>query len=271
MKERPEIPAEKIIEVTHDTKKIDFSKPFTFMYFDFWYDLAVLPAFLLAVSLSWVAALFLGLRLEGRKNLRILRERGCIVVSNHCHYFDTVFAAIRLFPRKLFITVVQRNYEVPVVRHILRILRALPIPSHPAGFKMITGPIGEALRRGHHVMFLPEGELVFLSQTIYRFRPGAFYQSYIHQTPILPMVYVIERRTFRGREMGPAWVKMTQVVGEPVLPPAPTGAGSFPKEALDDMAETVASWMESTIAEHGGRARKRPARTVGDREAKRAV
>lgn len=250
MKERPEIPEEKIIEVKNDTRKIDFAKPFKFIYFDFWYDLLVFPVFLLAITLLVGASLFFSLRLEGRKNLKILRKRGCIVVSNHCHYFDTVFASYRLFPRKLFITVVQRNYEVPVIRYILRIFRALPIPANPAGFKMITKPIGEALGRGHHVMFLPEGELVFLSQTIYRFRPGAFYQAYIHQAPVLPMVYVIKRRTFRGREMGPAWVKMTQVIGEPVYPPSLTTDGEFPKKALDDMAETVASWMERTIQEH---------------------
>ena len=105
-------------------------------------------------------------------------------------------------------------------------------------------------------MFLPEGELVFLSQTIHRFRPGAFYQSYIHQTPVLPFVYIIKRRKWRGKEMGPAWVKMTQVIGEPIYPPKPVEGDMFPKKELDSMAETAASWMERTIAEYH--------QTVGD-------
>jgi len=250
VKERPDVPEEAIIPVKNDTKTIDFTKPFRFIYFEWWFDLLVFPAFLLAVLLSAGAGLFFGLRLRGRRHMRILRTQGCILVSNHCHYFDTVFASARLFPRRLYITVVQRNYEVPVVRTLLRIFRALPIPGHPAGFRMITEPIGEALSRGRHVMFLPEGELVFLSQTIHRFRPGAFYQAYLHQAPVLPMVYLIDRRSFRGRPLGPAWVKMTQVFGEPVHPPERRGDGTFPKEALDEMAETVASWMERTIAEH---------------------
>ena len=253
MKDRPEVPEDEIIPVNNAKKKIDFSKPYQFVYTGFWYDLAVLPLFLIVCFFSFLSALFFTLSIRGRKNLRGLRTQGHILISNHCHYFDTVLAGYRLFPRKLFITVVQRNYEVPFVRLLLRGLRALPIPSSPAGLKMITKPLGEVLKKGHHVMFLPEGELVFLSQTIHRFRPGAFYMSYIHQAPILPMVYLIRRRRFRGRTMGPAWVKLTQVFGEPIYPPKPTGDAGFPKEELDEMMEKAASWMEERIAEYHGK------------------
>lgn len=250
MKERPEIPEEEIIEVKNDTKKIDFSQPYRFIYNDLWFDILTSPFYLLAGVFVFLSARFFSLRVKGRKNLRILRKQGCVVVSNHCHYYDTVFTSYRIIPRKLFITVVQRNCEVPVVRFILKIFRALPIPGSPVGFKMITGPLGEVLRKGHHVMFLPEGELVFLSQTIHRFRPGAFYQAYIHQTPILPFVYLLKRRTFLGKEMGPAWVRITQVIGEPVYPPALREDEKFPKDELDAFAETVASWMEERISEY---------------------
>ena len=206
--------------------------------------------FILAWIFCFFSARYFSLRLKGRKNLRILRDQGCIIVSNHCHYYDTVFTSYRLLPRKLFITVVQRNFEVPFVRHLLTIFRALPIPGSPAGFKMITEPLGRVLKKGHHVMFLPEGELVVNSQTIHRFRPGAFYQSYIHQVPILPFVYIIRPRRLFGRDLGPALVKFTQVVGEPIYPPKTASDGSFPKQALDDYAETVASWMEERISEY---------------------
>jgi 1-acyl-sn-glycerol-3-phosphate acyltransferase len=115
---------------------------------------------------------------------------------------------------------------------------------------MITRPIGEALRRRYHIHFLPEGELVHLSQTIYRFRIGAFYQSYLHQAPILPMVYVLKRRRLFGKELGPNWIKMTLVFGEPIHPPELREDGKFPKEDLARMSETAASWMERILAEH---------------------
>ena len=114
------------------------------------------------------------------------------------------------------------------------------------GLRMITDPIGEALRRGHHVHFLPEGDLVYLSQTIYRFRLGAFYQSYLHQAPVLPMVYVFRRRRFFRKELGPNWVKMTLVFGEPIYPPKLREDTKFPIEDLERMSEAAASWMERT-------------------------
>lgn len=248
MKERPEIPEEKIFEIKRNTKKIDFTQPYTFIYFDAWFHYLTLPLFLVAIFLATLCRFFFGLRVVGSENKQILGERGCITISNHCHYFDTVFASLTLLPMRLYISVIQRNYEVPIIRAILRIVRAFPIPASPSGLKMITRPVGEALRRGYHVHFLPEGELVYLSQTIYRFRMGAFYQSYIHQAPILPMVYVFKRRRILGKELGPNWIKMTLVLGEPMYPPALREDEKVPRDDLAQMADTAASWMEEVLA-----------------------
>jgi 1,2-diacylglycerol 3-alpha-glucosyltransferase len=256
MKNRPEIPEEKIFEIKRSTKKIDFTQPYKFIYFDFWFHLLTLPIFLLCYTLATFCRFFFGLRVVGCRNKQILPKRGCLTISNHCHYFDTVFAGLTVFPKRLYISVVQRNFEVPIVRSLLRVLRAFPIPANRVGLRLITEPIGEALRRGYHVHFLPEGELVHLSQTIYRFRLGAFYQSYLHQAPILPMVYVFKRRRLFGKELGPNWIKMTLVFGEPIYPPKPRENQNFPKEDLSRMSETAAVWMERILAEHHG---ERPA------------
>ncbi len=256
IKKRPEIPEEKIIKIKRNTKKIDFTKPYKFIHFDAWFHYLTLPAFLLIYSLATCCRPFFSLRSVGSQNRAILRKRGCITISNHCHYFDTVFTGQTLYPQRLYISVVQRNCEVPIVRTILRIVRCFPIPSNPAGLKMITGSVGEALRRGYHVHFLPEGELVHLSQTIYRFRLGAFHQSYLHQAPILPIVFVFKRRRLFGKELGPNWIKMTMVFGEPMYPPPLREDGKMPKEDLARMSDTAAAWMERILAEHHG---ERPA------------
>ncbi|MBU0715166.1 MAG: 1-acyl-sn-glycerol-3-phosphate acyltransferase [Verrucomicrobia bacterium] len=248
-KQRREIPEEKIIVITHNTKKIDFTKKYKFVYFDWWFHLLTLPAFLFCYLLGLLCALYCGLRVTGRKNKQILKKQGCITISNHCHYFDTVFASLVLFPQRLYISVAQRNYEVPIIRRILRIVRAFPIPAKPnAGLQMIVPPVGEALKRGHHVHFLPEGDLVYLSQEIFRFKRGAFYLSYIHQAPILPMVYIFTRRYLFGKEQSPHWPKMRLVIGEPFFPPPLRTDGIYPSEAIDDMMEKAANWMEDTIA-----------------------
>lgn len=250
-RQRNAIPADKLFVVTSDKKKIDFRKPYKYIYFDWWFTLLTFPVILLLYPVAWLAGLYFGLRVSGRANKRVLREQGCIVISNHCHYFDTVFAGKALFPRRLYVSVAQRNFEVPVVRRILRIVRAFPIPARALGFKMIAGPVGEALRRGHHVLFLPEGDLVYLSQEIYRFKPGAFYMSCLHQAPILPMVYVFTKRHRRDGSERVHRPRMRQVFGEPMYPPPLCPDSSFPKQELHDLMEKAACWMEDTIAYYG--------------------
>ncbi len=246
---RPEIPKDKIIQV-NNSKKIDFDKPFKFIYMDWWYEILVVIPFAISYIITLFAAVYFGFRVKGRKNLKILRTRGCITISNHCHYFDTVFANFVVLPRALHTAVAQRNFEVPIARRLLRIHRAFPIPANGRGLKMITGPVGEALKRKHHVHFLPEGNLDLMSQTIHPFRSGAFVLSYEHQAPIVPMVYIIKRRTFRGRPMGPNWIRINLVIGEPLFPPPSREDGVVPMDKLEIMAERAASWMEETIATH---------------------
>jgi len=246
---RPEIAREQIIQV-NNSKKIDFDKPFKFIYMDWWYDIVVIFPFLISYVITIGAAVFFSFRSYGRKNLRILRKQGCITISNHCHYFDTVFANFVVLPRALHTAVAQRNFEVPYARRLLRWHRAFPIPANGRGLAMISDPVGEALKKKHHIHFLPEGELVMYSQTIHRFKPGAFILSWRHQAPVIPMVYIIKRRKWRGKEMSPAWITIKQVIGEPLFPPSLTPDGSVPTAELDAMSDRAAGWMEQTIALH---------------------
>jgi len=240
------IPKEKII-VVKNTKKIDFTRKYKFIYFDWWFELLIWPFFLICIALAALCAVYFSLRVTGREHLRILREKGCIVISNHCHYFDTVFANYTLFPRRLYTSVVQRNFEVPVIRRILRYLRAFPIPNNALGLKMITKPVGEALRKGHNVLILPEGDLCYMSQEIFQFKPGAFYMSYYHQAPILPIVYVLTKRIKNGVEKNPHRPRIHQVIGAPIYPPLYSPDSSLPKKELDAMMAKAAQWMEDTI------------------------
>jgi 1-acyl-sn-glycerol-3-phosphate acyltransferase len=250
-KTRPEIPKEKIIQV-NNKHKIDFTKPYKFIYMDWWYDLLVAVPHLLSYICVIFCARFWGFKVVGKKNLKILKKQGSIIISNHCHYFDTIFATYTILPKPLHTAVAQRNCEVPIARQALRMHRAFPIPSGGKGLEMVTKPIGEALKKKHHVLFLPEGDLVLLSQTIHRFKLGAFILAYKHQAPIVPMVYVIKRRYFRGKMMGPAWLKFTQFIGEPIFPPALKDDDSLPTKEIEKFADKAASWMEDTLAQYNG-------------------
>ncbi|MDD2599222.1 MAG: lysophospholipid acyltransferase family protein [Kiritimatiellae bacterium] len=247
-RQRRQIPAEMIIPVTQDKKKIDFKKPYKFIYFDWWFEILTMPVYLICTLLVGACALYFKLKVSGRENMSILRKQGCIVISNHCHYLDTIFINYTLFPRHLYTAVAQRNYEVPYVRRLLRFLRAFPIPKGARGLKKIIKPIGEALRRGRHVLIMPEGDLCLMSQEIFSFKPGAFYLSYYHQAPILPIVYVLAPRDKSDASPRPGRLRFHQVIGPPLYPPPRAADETIAGEALDAMMDHAAQWMEDTIA-----------------------
>ena len=242
------IPKDKIIPVTGDTKKIDFTKKYKLIYFDWWFELLIFPFYIFCYVLTALCAVYFSLKVTGREHLRILSKQGCVVIANHCHYFDTIFANYTLFPHKLYTAVAQRNYEVPVVRRILRYLRAFPIPKTVSGLKIIIKPVGEALRRGHHVLVMPEGDLCYMSQEIFRFKPGAFYVACYHQVPILPIVYVLTKRMKNGVEKNPHRPRIHQVIGAPLYPPPLNPDGSIPKKKIADLMDQASQWMEDTIS-----------------------
>ena len=245
---RRTIPKEKLFVVKSNTKKIDFNKKFKFIYFDWWFQIVSVIFFCCCWPLAGLCALYFGLRVTDFPGRKFLRRQGCITVSNHCHYFDTVFASWVFLPQRLYISVAQQNFEVPIIRRILRLLRCFPIPKIPNKFDLIVGPIGEALSRGYHVHFLPEGDLVYLSQEIYRFKSGAFRMAYLHQAPVLPMVYVLKRRSIFGKEQSPHWPRIWLIYGEPLFPPPLSEDGILPIEKIHGMMDKVADWMEDTIA-----------------------
>lgn len=246
-KARPQVPANEIIQV-NNKKKIDFTKPYKFIYMDWWYEILVAVPFFLGYPIALFWAIKYRLRVVGRENLKILRKKGCITISNHCHYYDTVFANFVVFPRALHTAVAQRNMEVPIVRHLLRIFRAFPIPTKLKGLDMIIQPVGEALRHRHHIHFLPEGNLVLMSQKIHRFHLGAFILSYKHQAPIIPMTYILKPKNGKGFAKKDEPFTFTLVIGKPLLPPPIQDEDNLPKEKLERMADLAANWMEETIA-----------------------
>lgn len=257
-KERPEIPEEEIIEVKN-SKPIDFQKPYRFIHTQWWFLIISVPFNFLVYVLSLLASLFyFGVKVVDRKKVRkLMRKQGCIVMSNHCHYLDTLYASIILYPKRLYISVAQRNFEVPIARTLLWLVNCFPIPSSPSGLKMITASVGKVLKRKKHVLFMPEGNLVYLSQTIYRLKLGGFMQSYYHQAPLVPIVYVLKRRRLFGKLMSKHWVKMICVFGDPIMPPPLSEDEAIPKEELKQMSDQVANWMESTIQSYQARFKKR--------------
>ena len=156
-----------------------------------------------------------GLRIRGRENLRGVKERGCIVVSNHSLYLDPAIVGQTVFPLRCFYSAMRSHFRNPAFGLFLRLMGAFPIPD-PSGLRKTARTIREALDRGRPVHFFPEGEMTHLSQTVAPFKSGAFFLALRLGVPIVPVTLVHRPRTLFGRKISKYFIRVESIIGRPV-------------------------------------------------------
>lgn len=213
--------------------------------------LSFMATFLFYILFTVFNILFYRLRFEGKENIKKLRRKGFISVANHCHFLDTVFIAQKFFPRTVYFPTVQRNFQVPFLKTLLRLLRSFPIPERTTGFKMILPALGEALKRNKIVHFFPEGDLWHLHQGIDdRFKRGAFYLAHIYNVPVLPMVLKFKPMKLFGKNIGKNWITVKLYIDKPVYPGEPAASlKNVGKKSLNRMIAEVHSRMDAIMKE----------------------
>ena len=192
--------------------------------------------------LDIVARLFFGLKITGKKNMRYLKG-GAVTVTNHVHILDSPMVACTLFPRKPFFATLKANFEIPVVRRLVRLLGGVPIPESPKALHAFMESMRVQLEKGRIVHFYPEASLWPWHDELRPFRNGAFHLAVRSDVPVLPMVF-----TFRepGKLMGKLRKKplVTLRIGAPEYP---VKTGSERSRVLQ-MRSAVQEAMEAMLA-----------------------
>ena len=129
-----------------------------------------------------------GFKIYGKENLRIIKK-GKITVSNHVHPMDCTMNALSVAPRSLYFPTLDTNFKIPVVRHIIRLLHAFPIPKKNNQKKYFLNAIYELLDKNKIVHFYPEASLWPYYKKLRKFKNGAFDIAVKKDVPIIPMVY----------------------------------------------------------------------------------
>lgn len=173
---------------------------------------AVLTTLVVALLTVMNRAVF-GLRIKGRKNLKLLGRRGAVAVCNHVHWLDCSFLARAAWPRRQHFVTLQSNMEVPVIRQILRLARCMPVPREKRQLTRFSHAVDEALRAGAVVHIYPEGWLEPYCTELRTFKNGAFAFARDADVPVLPI-----RITYR-RGRGPWRLKRRPCVMLHILPP----------------------------------------------------
>lgn len=166
--------------------------------------------------LTVVSRLFFGLKITGKKNFRFLKG-GAVTVTNHVHYLDSPMVACTLFPRRPFFATLKSNFEIPVIRRLVRLLGGVPIPESPKALHAFMESMRRELVKGRIVHFYPEASLWPWADNIRPFKNGAFHLAVKSNVPVVPMVF-----TFRDAKWPVSiWRKkplITMKIGEPEYP-----------------------------------------------------
>ncbi len=177
--------------------------------------------------LDILSVLWFGLKIHGRRNLRYIKG-GAVTVTNHVHVLDSPMVACTLFPKKAHMASLKSNFEIPVIRWLVRMLGGIPIPETPKALNAFMESMRAELEQGKLVHFYPEASLWPWHDELRPFKNGAFNLAIRSDVPIVPMV-------FRFRE---AWWPFKLLRKKPLIT-LEVGSPIFPEEKGSDKQRII--------------------------------
>lgn len=138
--------------------------------------------------LKVVTKIVYDLKIEGKENIRNL-QGGVVSVSNHVLILDCAMIGLACGFKRIYYTTHEGSFRIPVVRKLIKLLRALPIPESITNKKYFINAINNILQKGNIVHFYPEAALWPYHTKIRNFKNGAFDFAVDNKVPIVPMVF----------------------------------------------------------------------------------
>lgn len=164
--------------------------------------------------LKIITKLIYDLKIEGIENIRNI-EGPAISVSNHVLVLDCAMIGLTYGTKNVYYTTQQESFEIPFVRHLIKLLRAISIPKKTQDKKIFIGVINELLKEKNYVHFYPEAMLVPYDTNIRPFKNGAFDFAVKNEVSILPIVFCFREPT-GYRKLFKKKKDVTLVVLEPI-------------------------------------------------------
>lgn len=160
--------------------------------------IAYILAFIVFFPVTWI---IYGLRVKGRKNLKGIKNG--IFVCNHVLTIDflAINTHVLLFKRPYFIST-HRPFHMPVVRHLVRLLRTIPLPDSPSSTRNFMKAIDGELQNGKSLIICPEGSKWDYYQKVRPFMSGAFRFSVKNNVPVVPIVLTYRKPNWFYRMFG---------------------------------------------------------------------
>lgn len=180
------------------------------------------------------------LKIEGKENIRNLKD-GAVSVSNHVLVLDCAMIGLACGFKKIYYTTREESFKIPVVRKLIKLLRAIPIPKKVSNKKNFIKAINNLLQKGKVVHFYPEAALWTYYERIRNFKDGAFEFAINNKVPVVPIVFKF--REPKGiRKILKKKKDVTLVVLEPILY---NKEDNNKKQSIENLKQEVHKKMEN--------------------------
>lgn len=198
--------------------------------------------YFLAVPVIYlISKIMFGLKIEGRENLEKVKGPA-ITVSNHVHFLDCAMIGLAMFPKRIYYTASDGSFKMPVIRHLVKLLNALPISDNINSKRRLLLAIDELLSKGKKVHFYPEASMWPYHKKIRKFKNGAFEIAVRNNVPVIPIVF--EFREVTGLRK---FIKEKPFITLKILEPVYPNAEASRREQIETLKETVSNKMKENI------------------------
>ena len=187
--EAMEEPTENVMEVWHPLK-FDVNEKYKYVPTNtFFRIISWIVYYIIAVPiLSIILKLVYDFKIEGKENIKNL-QGGAITVSNHVLVLDCAMVGLAICgKKKIFYTTQSESFQIPFVRKLIKLLKAIPIPKGVKNKERMVKEISNLLKDNKFVHFYPEAILYPYCNKIRHFKNGAFDLAIKNDVPVVTIV-----------------------------------------------------------------------------------
>lgn len=187
--------------------------------------------------LSIFTKIVYGLRIEGKENIKKLKG-GAVSISNHVLFLDCAITGVAFGFKNIHYTTQENSFKIPVVRKLIKLLKAIPIPRSISNKKNFIREIDGALQKGDIVHFYPEASLWPYYTKLRKFKNGAFDFAVRNEVPVIPVLFTF-RKTKGFRRILKKKPDITLKILSPMYPEKDENVEKFKIEVHKEMEKVL--------------------------------
>lgn len=197
----------------------------------------------IAVSvISFMLRVHFLLRIKNRKVIKKVKHQGYFLYGNHTDYLiDALAPSLVSFPRFADVIVNPDAVSIKGIKHLVKLLGVIPIPTSVKGFINYKRSIGKLVSLGHAMTLYPEAHIWPYYTDIRPFGNESFHYQAELGSPCFTFTKIYQRRALRAFKRP----KVVIFVDGPFYPDMNLPKAERIKKLRDDVYEAMRKRIDS--------------------------